>query len=238
MGQIKLTAADGHELGAYVAEPSGEAKGGVVVIQEIFGVNAHIRSVADRYAAAGYFAIAPQVFDRAEANVELGYTDQAEFDKGLKLAFQDVPITDALKDVQAAVDKAAEHGRVGVVGYCYGGLLTWLSACELTGVTAASAYYGGGIAGEKDRAPGCPIIMHFGEKDAHIPMTDVDAIKAAHPDIPVYVYDADHGFNCDVRASYDQPSAATAQERTLAFFAKHIDALGDFGDQTVVMDPN
>ena len=235
MGQIKIKAADGHELGAYVAEPSATAKGAIVVIQEIFGVNGHIRSVADTYAAKGYYAIAPQVFDRAEANVELGYTDQAEFDKGLKLAFEDVPITDALADVQAAIDVAAEHGRVGVVGYCYGGLLTWLSACELNGLSAASAYYGGGIAGEKDRTPKCPIIMHFGEKDAHIPMSDVDSIKAAHPDVPVYVYDADHGFNCDVRGSYDQPSAATALERTLAFFAKHIDPLGDGSDETVVM---
>ena len=235
MAQITIKAGDGHELGAYTAAPSGAVKGGVVVIQEIFGVNDHIRSVADKYAENGYFAIAPQVFDRAEANVELGYTDQAEFDKGLKLAFQDVPITDALKDVQAAINVAAEHGRVGVVGYCYGGLLTWLSACELSGISAASAYYGGGIAGEKDRSPKCPIIMHFGEKDAHIPMSDVEAIKAAHPDIPVYVYDADHGFNCDVRASYDQPSAATALERTLTFFAKHIDPLDDLGDQTVIM---
>lgn len=235
MGQITIKAADGHELGAYTASPSGKAKGGIVVIQEIFGVNSHIRSVVDRYAEQGYFAIAPQVFDRAEANVELGYEDQADFDKGLKLAFQDVAITDALKDIQAAVECAAEHGRVGVVGYCYGGLMTWLSACEVSGVAAASAYYGGGIAGEKARSPQCPIIMHFGEKDAHIPMTDVDAIKAAHPDIPVYVYDADHGFNCDVRGSYDGPAAATALERTLTFFAKHIDPLDDLSDQTMVI---
>ncbi|MGR8946949.1 MAG: dienelactone hydrolase family protein [Gammaproteobacteria bacterium] len=225
MGQTTIKAADGHELGAYSAAPSGKPKGGIVVIQEIFGVNSHIRSVVDTYAKHGYFAIAPQVFDRAEANVELGYEEQADFDKGLKLAFEDVPITDALKDIQAAVDVAAEHGRVGVVGYCYGGLLTWLSACEVSGVSAASAYYGGGIAGEKERSPQCPIIMHFGEKDAHIPLSDVESIKAAHPEIPVYVYDADHGFNCDVRGSYDAPAAATALERTLAFFSEHIDPI-------------
>jgi len=235
MAQVKVKASDGHEFSAYTASPAGKAKGSVVVIQEIFGVNPHIRSVADGYAAQGYFAIAPQIFDRAEADVELGYEAQEDFDKGLKLAFQDIALTDALKDIQAAVNLASEHGRVGVVGYCYGGLLTWLSACEVTGVTAASAYYGGGIAGEKERTPQCPIIMHFGEKDAHIPMSDVDAIKAAHLDIPVYVYDADHGFNCDVRGSYDQPASATALERTLTFFSKHIDPLDDQGDQTVVM---
>ncbi|MEM7465905.1 MAG: dienelactone hydrolase family protein [Pseudomonadota bacterium] len=235
MPQVTLKAADGHEFSAYAAAPSGQAKGGIVVIQEIFGVNPHIRSVVDKYAAQGYFAIAPQIFDRAEANVELGYEDQADFDKGLKLAFQDIPIPDALKDVQAAVNAAAEHGRVGVVGYCYGGLITWLSACGLSGVTAASSYYGGGIAGEKERQPQCPIIMHFGEKDAHIPMSDVEAIKTAHPDIPVYVYDADHGFNCDVRGSYDQPSASTALERTLNFFSRHIDPIDDGDDQTVVI---
>lgn len=235
MGHVKLKSSDGHEFSAYTAEPSGKAKGGIVVIQEIFGVNPHIRSVVDRYAEQGYFAVAPQVFDRAEADVELGYEAQEDFDKGLKLAFEDVAIPDALKDLQAAVNFAAEHGRVGVVGYCYGGLLTWLSACELSGVSAAAAYYGGGIAGEKDRTPNCPIIMHFGEKDAHIPMSDVDAIKSAHPDIPVYVYDADHGFNCDVRGSYDQPAASTALERTLTFFTKNIDPLDDLGDQTVVL---
>lgn len=236
MGQMKIKASDGHEFSAYAASPAGKAKGSIVVIQEIFGVNPHIRSVVDGYAAQGYFAVAPQIFDRAEADVELGYEAQDDFDKGLKLAFEDIAIPDTLKDIQAAVNLASEHGRVGVVGYCYGGLLTWLSACEVAGVSAASAYYGGGIAGEKERTPQCPIIMHFGEKDAHIPMSDVDAIKAAHADIPVYVYDADHGFNCDARGSYDQPASATALERTLNFFSKHINPSDGIGDQTVTMN--
>ena len=222
MGQRQLTAGDGFNLGAYEALPQGSPKAGIVVIQEIFGVNTHIREVADGYAAAGYAAIAPQIFDRAERNVELGYTDQAEFDKGLKLAFEDLKMENTLQDLQAAVDAASDHGKVGVVGYCFGGLLTWLSACELSGVTAASSYYGGGVAGEAARSAKCPVIMHFGEQDAHIPMSDVEKVRQANPDIPIYVYDADHGFNCDHRESHDAPSAATAKERTLSFFAEQL----------------
>ncbi len=222
MGQRQLTAGDGFTLGAYEALPQGVPKAGVVVIQEIFGVNMHIREVADGYAAAGYAAIAPQIFDRVERDVELGYTDQAEFDKGLKFAFEEMQMENTLKDLQAAVDAASDHGKVGVVGYCFGGLLTWLSACELSGVAAASSYYGGGVAGEASRAARCPVIMHFGEKDAHIPMSDVEKVRQAQPDIPIYVYDADHGFNCDHRESHDAPSAATAKERTLAFFGEHL----------------
>lgn len=230
MAQRELTASDGFKLGAWEALPDGAPKGGVVVIQEIFGVNKHIREVVDGYAKAGYAAIAPQIFDRVERDVELGYTDQAEFDKGLKLAFEDLDLADTLKDLQAAVDAMAAHGSVGVVGYCFGGLLTWLSACELNGVAAASAYYGGGIAGEVGRSAKCPVMMHFGEKDAHIPMSDVETIRKALPDVQVFVYDADHGFNCDHRASYDATSADTALTRTLAFFEKH---LGD-EDRTVI----
>ncbi len=233
MGQRQLTTSDGFTVGAYEALPAGDAKHGVVVIQEIFGVNAHIREVVDGYAADGYAAIAPQIFDRVERDVELGYTDQAEFDKGLKIAFEDLKIEDALKDVQAAVDAIAEHGKVGVVGYCFGGLMTWLSACELSGVAAASAYYGGGIAGHVDRSAKCPVMMHFGEKDEHIPMSEVETIRAAQPIVQVFMYDAGHGFNCDRRESHDAQSARTARDRTLAFFEKHLGP--DDGDQTVVM---
>ena len=222
MAQRQLTASDGFTLGAYEALPQGTPKAAIVVIQEIFGVNMHIREVADGYAEAGYAAIAPQIFDRVEPDVELGYTDQEEFDKGLKIAFEGLQMENTLKDLQAAVDAVSDHGKVGVVGYCFGGLLTWLSACELSGVAAASAYYGGGVAGEAGRAAKCPVIMHFGEKDAHIPMSDVEKVRQAQPDIPIYVYDADHGFNCDHRESYDAPSAATAKERTLAFFGENL----------------
>lgn len=233
MGKRQLNASDGFTLGAYEAMPAGKPKGGVVVIQEIFGVNEHIRSVVDQYAAAGYAAIAPQIFDRVEADVELGYTDQAEFDKGLKIAFEDLNMENTLLDLQAAIDAMSEHGKVGVVGYCFGGLLTWLSACELNNVAAASAYYGGGTANEATRTAKCPVMMHFGEKDAHIPMSEVETVRKAQPDVQVFVYDADHGFNCDVRASYDKTSAATAKERTLAHFDKHLSAEEDY-DKTII----
>lgn len=219
--QRQLHAVDGFTFGAYEALPEGEPKGAVVVIQEIFGVNSHIREVADGYAADGYAVIAPQIFDRAQRDVELGY-EEADMGAGVKLAFQDTTREDTLKDLQAAIEEAAKYGKVAVVGYCYGGLLTWLSACELEGVTCACAYYGGGIAGETERTAKCPVIMHFGELDAHISMADVDTIKAAQPDVAVYVYPADHGFNCDHRASHDAQSAQTARERTAAFFAEHI----------------
>lgn len=219
--QTQIRSVDGFALGAYRAEPSGAPRGGVVVIQEIFGVNDHIREVADGYARDGYLAIAPQIFDRVERNVELGY-QEPDLSRGVELAFRGLDHKLALQDVQAAVDAAAAAGRVGVVGYCFGGLLTWRAACELSSVSAAVAYYGGGIAREAERRPGCPVMMHFGEKDAHIPMTDVDSIKAAQRDVRVFVYPADHGFNCDHRASYHEESAVVAKQRTLEFFAEHV----------------
>ena len=219
--RIELRAADGFELGAWESTPAGVPKGSVVVIQEIFGVNNHIREVVDGYAEAGYAAVAPQIFDRVEPNIELGY-EEADMGQGIELAFQKLQMPNTLADIQAAIDHASAHGKVGVVGYCFGGLLTWLAACELSGVAAASSYYGGGVAGEAARSPNCPVIMHFGELDAHIPLSDVDKVKAAQPDVPVYVYAADHGFNCDHRGSFDAPSADLARQRTLAFFAEHL----------------
>ncbi|MGD9602538.1 MAG: dienelactone hydrolase family protein [Gammaproteobacteria bacterium] len=222
MAQRQLTSADGFTFGAYEALPTGKPKGGVLVIQEIFGVNPHIRAVADGYAKEGFAAIAPQIFDRVERNVELGYTDPDEFQKGIRYAFQELRMPQTLQDLQAAIDALAVHGKVGVVGYCFGGLLTWLSACELKHVAAASAYYGGGIAKEASRTPRCPVMMHFGERDAHIPLTDVETVHKAQPNVEIHIYPADHGFNCDARASYDAPSAALAKKRTLEFFAKHL----------------
>ena len=219
--QISITMQDGFELGAYHSAPSGQSKGVVVVIQEIFGVNGHIREVVEGYAERGYHAIAPALFDRIEPDLQLGYTE-ADMGKGVVLAFQGLEMVQTMKDLQSVVDHAAEQGPVGVVGYCFGGLLTYLSACQLTGVTAASSYYGGGIAGVLDNQPKCPLIMHFGELDSHIPMADVEKIKAANPSIPVHVYAADHGFNCDHRASYNEPAAGLALERTLAHFAEHL----------------
>ena len=226
MGQmIELTASDGHTLGAYRADPAGAPKAGVVVIQEIFGVNAHIREVADDYAAQGYLAIAPALFDRSRAGVELGY-DEGAIGEGRDLAFSlnpDLPVL----DMEAAVKAAAGAGKVGVVGYCWGGSLTFLAACKL-GVAAASGYYGGQIVAalerEPDLAPAAPLIMHFGEQDAGIPLDDVDRIRKTFPDAPIYMYDAGHGFNCDHRGSYDEASCRIARERTLEFFARHLTA--------------
>ena len=219
--QIKIKMQDGFELSAYRSMPLDQSKGVVVVIQEIFGVNGHIRDVADGYAAQGYSAIAPALFDRIERDIELGYA-QADMGKGIELAFQELEMAQTMKDLQSVVDYGAAQGAVGVVGYCFGGLLTYLSACQLNGVSAASSYYGGGIAGVLDHQPKCPLIMHFGELDAHIPMTDVEKIKAANPRIPVHVYDADHGFNCDHRASYSEQAAELALQRTLAHFDQHL----------------
>ena len=224
MGQmIELTASDGHTLGAYRADPAGAPRAGVVVIQEIFGVNAHIREVADDYAAQGYLAIAPALFDRSRPGVELGYDENA-IAEGRDLAFAmdpDLPV----RDVEAAVGAAASAGKVGAVGYCWGGSLTFLAACKL-GVAAASSYYGGQIVAALEREPGlapaAPLIMHFGEHDAGIPLDDVDRIRRTFPDAPVYMYDAGHGFNCDHRGSYDESSRRTARQRTLDFFADHL----------------
>ena len=223
MGQmITIAMADGFGLGAYSSSPAdGASKGVVVVIQEIFGVNGHIREVVDGYAAKGYTAIAPALFDRIEPDIQLGYTE-ADMGTGIGLAFQKLQMPQTLADLQSVVDYASEQGPVGVVGYCFGGLLTYLSACNIKGVSAASSYYGGGIAGMLDQTAQCPLIMHFGELDAHIPMSDVEKIQAAHPDVPVNVYAADHGFNCDHRASFDEAAAALALSRTLAHFEEHL----------------
>lgn len=223
MGFINLKAADGFEFSAYEATPAGEAKGAIVVIQEVFGVNSHIRAVVDGYAKEGYYAVAPAIFDRAEPGVELGY-ESADMERGIDLAFNQLDMPTTLGDLQTAINHAAGHGKVGVVGYCFGGLLTWLTACKLDGVAAASAYYGGGIPDQADMNPKSPIILHFGEKDSFIPMESVEAFKAKHPDLPSYVYAADHGFNCDHRGSYDADAAKLALERTLDFFAKEIAA--------------
>ena len=217
---IKLTAADGVTIDAYRADPAGTPKGGLVVLQEIFGVNPHIRRVADGFAAEGYLVIAPALFDRVKPGVELDYSQEG-MAAGIGL-MKDIDGDKALLDVAAAVKAAAAGGKVGVVGYCWGGSLAYAAACSIDGVAAAVGYYGGNIAKSLDRKPKVPLMLHFGERDAHIPKSDVDAIKAALPDVPVFTYDADHGFNCDARGSYDKPSAAQALDRTLDFLARQI----------------
>ena len=220
-GQRQLRAEDGFTLGAYEAMPEGEPKGGIVVIQEIFGVNSHIRQVVDGYAADGYAVIAPQIFDRAKRDVELGY-EPDDMTAGMQLAFTDTDRDKTLMDIQAAVEEIGKWGSVGVLGYCYGGLLTWLSACKVRGVDVAICFYGGGIAGEKDLEARCPVMMHFGEQDAMIPADQVEAVRATQPDVIVHTYDADHGFNCDHRASYNADAAKVARQRTLEFLDTHL----------------
>jgi carboxymethylenebutenolidase len=218
---ITLKCSDGVEIGAYRADPAGRPRGGVVVVQEIFGVNKHIRSIADLYAAQGYLAIAPALFDRAEKGSDLGYGD-ADRAHGMALLGKS-PRETALRDIAAAVDAAKSAGKVGIVGFCWGGALAWFSAAELPGISAAVGYYGGGILGAKDLKPKVPIMLHFGEQDGHIPADGVRELAAAHPEIPVYLYPAGHAFNRDADPhAYHAASADLARKRTLEFFAKHL----------------
>ena len=224
---IDLTSADGFGFPAYVAEPVGTPKAAVVVLQEIFGVNPHIRSVADGYAAAGYLAVAPATFHRVRPGVDIGYTD-ADMKTGmeLKAAVEALPAPGVLQDIQAAIQHAAKRtgGKVGIVGYCWGGLLTWRAACTLSGLSAAVPYYGGGmtVGEEPARQLACPVMVHFGDQDHWIPLDTVEAFKKAKPGVEVHVYKANHGFNCDQRGSYNEAAATLAKQRTLAFFAGHL----------------
>ncbi len=226
MGEfINLRAADGQTFPAYVARPAGTPRGAIVVLQEIFGVNSHIRSVADGYANEGYLAVAPSTFHRVKPGVELGYTeDDMKAGFALKMAVEALPAPGVMQDIQAAIDHAAQAGKVGVVGYCWGGLLTWRTACTLRGVAAAVPYYGGGVTtpDEVARTPQVPVMAHFGDQDHWIPLEGVEAFKQAHPQVEVHVYNANHGFNCDQRGSWNEPAARLARERTLAFFARHL----------------
>jgi carboxymethylenebutenolidase len=213
----ELTAADGHHLDAYVASPAGTARGGIVVIQEIFGVTRHIRAVADSYAAAGFETIAPALFDRVEKNVDVPYTEIA---KGIGY-MQAVNMDQVILDVQAAVNSLAKTGKVGVVGFCWGGTVAYVAAARL-GVAAAVSYYGGGTTNFLAEKPKAPVMYHYGELDAHIPLSAVEQVKAADPGGIFYLYPADHGFNCTDRASYEPVSASLAFERSLAFLQKYL----------------
>lgn len=225
---VQLTSLDGAVSPAWVARPDAPARGAVVVLQEIFGVNAHIRAVADRLAARGYAAVAPALFTRVQADVDLGYGD-ADRARGmaLKTAAEALPPPGVLPDIEAAVAHAATlspGGKVGILGFCWGGLWAWRSACNLAGLSAAVSYYGGGMTSplEAGREPLCPVMAHFGRRDTHIPVDGVQHFAQGQPKVQVHLYDADHGFNCDQRAAYDEASALQARDRTLAFFDKHL----------------
>ena len=217
---IELTAADGHRLAAHVAQPKGAPRGALVVVQEIFGVNSHIRSVADGFAADGYSVIAPALFDRVERGLELDYGD-ADVQRGraLKAACSN---ENAMRDVAAAIAQVRAAGRIGIVGYCWGGTLSWLAACELDGLAASVPYYGAGLPEMAALKPRCPVMAHFGERDAGIPLAGVEAFRSAQPGVTVHLYPAGHGFNCDQRGAYDAASAALARQRTLAFLHEHV----------------
>lgn len=222
--RIELPAADGHRLAAYLALPASTPRGGLVVVQEIFGVNSHIRGVADGYAADGYLAIAPALFDRVQRGVDIGYTPE-DIQRGR--ALKEVCTPDkAMLDIRCAVKllqtRLGPTARIGIVGYCWGGLLSWLAASEIESLAASVPYYGGGIPDHAARIPRCPVLAHFGENDALIPMAGVEALRRAHPGITVHVYAAGHGFNCDQRGSYDAASASLARQRTLAFLREHV----------------
>lgn len=211
---VRVQASDGHELDAYEVYPPG-ARGAVVVVQEIFGVNPHICSMVDRFAALGYRALAPALFDRVERGVSLDY-DAAGVERGRELAGS-IKWGPAMTDLAAAVGHVAATGPVGVVGYCFGGSLAWRAAAELE-VSAAVGYYGGQVFELIDLAPRRPVMLHFGERDHAIPLDQVAAVSARYPQAPVHVYpDAGHGFNCDARGSYDPVSAAIAWGRTVQF---------------------
>ncbi len=217
---VELTASDGHTLSAYEAKPANAPKGGIVVIQEIFGVNEHIRDVTDKFASEGFLALAPAIFDRVEPGIELGYGPD-DRDKGMATR-AGVELDDAVKDIIAAREFVAKAGKVGIVGYCYGGTIAWLGACK-GGFNAASGYYGGGIHENLDLESGCPVELHFGSEDQGIPMENVGLIRSAKPDIEIYVYEgAGHGFMCDHRPSFDTKATDIALARTLEFFGKNL----------------
>jgi carboxymethylenebutenolidase len=218
---IKLTASDNFQLGAYRADPTGAPKGAIVVIQEIFGVNHHIRSVCDRLASEGYVAIAPAIFDRVEPDFISGYSPDEIAVARKFVANPDWPAM--LRDTQAAIDAVKNAGPVGIIGFCLGGSIAYAAATKLSGLKAAVGYYGGAIVRFADDKPLVPTQLHFGGKDAGIPLTDVEIIRAKRPEVEVFIYPgAQHGFHCDERASYDKASADVAWPRSMAFFATHL----------------
>ena len=223
MEKTQLTSEDGFQFSAWIATPKEEARGAIIVIQEIFGVNSHIRGVAEGYANDGYLAIAPALFDRTTPGLETGYAGddmkraRDAMQKQLALGWDPV-----LKDLRAAVKAVKGAGKVGVVGYCWGGTASWMAASRVEGLAGAVCYYGSGIVNNVDEKPKVPVMFHWGESDKSIPSEARDKIAKAHPTTEAHSYKAGHGFNCDQRESFDKAAAQLARERTLAFFKKHI----------------
>ena len=217
---VELKAADGHALAAYRCEPSAKPRGGLVVVQEIFGVNSHIRSVADGYAADGYLVVAPAIFDRAQRNYETAY-NPPDIQAGVAI-MQSLKWENTLADIAAAIADASPAGKVGIVGYCFGGAAAWMAASRLPGLACAVPYYGGAIPNLIGEQPKCPVMFHWGETDQSIPLDAAKKVAAAHPQAISHFYKAGHGFNCDQRGSYDATSARQARERTIEFLRQHV----------------
>ena len=218
MGQdITLISSDGFKFGAYRCDPDGTTKGAIIVVQEIFGVNRHIRDVTERFANVGYTAIAPALFDRWHKDFDGGYNaDDMSVGRDLK-AKANAELDKVLADVEAARENVADAGKVGITGFCWGGFIAWMAACRLN-VDASAAYYGGGIIDYNDEELKCPTIAHFGREDASIPMADVEVIEARHPSAEIFVYEADHGFHCDQRGQFNPRAANVAGMRTIRLF--------------------
>ena len=218
---IELKAADGHKLAAYVATPAGKPRGGVVVIPEIFGVNSHIQQVTDGFAADGYLAVAPAMFDRAQRNYDTGYS-QPEIEAGVAI-MQKLDPKNSMMDVQAAIAEAAKGGKVGIVGYCFGGTIAWRAAAGASGLACSVPYYGGGMHGLIGEKPKIPVMCNFGEADQSPTLAQAKEIAAAHPGITAHFYPgAGHGFNCDQRGSWNAEASKLARSRTIEFFRKHL----------------
>ena len=221
MSTVKIAAKDGHEFSAYCAKPPDAPRGALIVIQEFFGVNGHIRRVCDQYAADGYLALSPAIFDRVERDVELGY-DEAGMNKGRELRAK-LDLSECMIDIQATIDAAASAGKVAALGYCWGGSLAYIASARLTGLECAIGYYGAQIAAHVDETPRVPVMLHYAEKDEYLPQSDIEKVRNAHPSVVIYQYSGtEHGFNCDDRRFYEPKSAAIARERTLSFLAQHV----------------
>lgn len=221
MSAVTIIAEDGHEFSAYCAKPKGTPRGGLIVLQEFFGVNGHIRRVCDQYAADGYLAISPAIFDRVERNVELPY-DEAGMKKGPTLRAK-LDLSLCMLDIQATIEAAGSAGKVAALGYCWGGSLAYIASARLAGLACAIGYYGAQIAAHVNETPSVPVMLHYAEVDEYLPQSDIENVRNAHPSIVIYQYPGtEHGFNCDDRRFYEPKSAALARDRTLDFLKQSI----------------